>query len=138
MKKYLDIYRKNNFSTPFEYAEHLNIRLIYENLGAINGYYNKMNRQKFIHINSNIKDHEKTFTCAHELGHALLHPSVNTSFLLNSTLLSVNKLEIEANTFAINLLISDEELEHYKNYTVDQLSALYGCSSDLIKLRMKK
>ena len=138
MEKYLDIYRKNNFRTPYEYADFLNIHLLYENLGIINGYYNKMNRQKYIHINHNLTEHEKLFTCAHELGHALMHPDVNTSFLLNSTLISVNKYEIEANTFAINLLISDDELEHYKDYSIEQLSRLYGYSEELIELRLKK
>lgn len=97
-----------------------------------------MNRQKYIHINHNLTEHEKLFTCAHELGHALMHPDVNTSFLLNSTLISVNKYEIEANTFAINLLISDDELEHYKDYSIEQLSRLYGYSEELIELRLKK
>jgi len=43
--------------------------------------------------------------CAHESGHAVLHEEVNTLFLRKNTFLSVDRLEIEANTFAAFLLI---------------------------------
>ena len=43
--------------------------------------------------------------CAHELGHAVLHTHANTPFLRKNTFFSVDKLEIEANTFAALLLI---------------------------------
>lgn len=97
-----------------------------------------MNKHKFIHINETITEHEKIFTCAHELGHALLHPNINTGFLKNSTLLSVNKFEIEANTFAIHLLISDDELNDLKEYSCGQLAQKFGYPENLIKLRLKE
>ncbi|MGE7091255.1 ImmA/IrrE family metallo-endopeptidase [Lysinibacillus sp. NPDC048646] len=46
--------------------------------------------------------------CAHELGHAILHPDENTAFLKKNTLFSTDKIEIEANTFAVELLLPDE------------------------------
>ena len=77
------------------------------------------------------------FTCAHELGHALLHPNSNTKFLRHNTLLSIDKLEREANCFAIELLVSDEAIQEYKSYTIEQLSRLLGYSEQLLLLKLE-
>lgn len=127
-------YRTRN---PFELSEYLKIKVLYEELGSINGYYNKPLRMKQIHINCNLDDNLKRFTCAHELGHAILHPSASTPFLRNHTFMSVNKMEIEANMFAATLLIPDEILLENCNYTTEQLSRLLGYEQELIELRLK-
>ena len=79
----------------------------------------------------------KTFTCAHELGHAILHPNASTPFLRANTLYSIDKLEQEANSFATNLLISDEIIYENRHLTISQLSRLLGYEQELIKLRLK-
>ena len=131
------IIKKYKTSDPFELATALGIQIIEEDLGSIKGYYNNQFRIKQIHINSALDEHMKVFTCAHELGHALLHPNANTPFLRTNTLLSVDALEIEANKFAVNLLISDYALEENKNLTIDQLSRLFGHSVELMELRLR-
>lgn len=128
---------KYNTSNPFELAQALHIHVFYEDLGSINGYYNKPLRMKQIHINYTLSRHEAEFTCAHELGHAVLHPNASTPFLRSKTLLSVDKLEIEANTFAVNLLIPDEAIKENCSYTTGQLSRLLGYDRQLIELRLK-
>ncbi len=129
--------RKYSTRNPFELAEGLGIKVLYEELGDINGYYNKPLRMKQIHINWNLDDSMKRFTCAHELGHAIIHPDVNTPFLQKHTGLNINKYEIEANNFAACLLIPDEViLENYR-YTTDQLARLLGYEKALIELRLK-
>ena len=95
---------------------------------------------KQIHINQNLNKCDAKFTCAHELGHAILHPNASTPFLRSKTFLSVDKLEIEANTFAVDLLIPDDtivEIVENRNYTTEQMARLLGYSQELIKLRMK-
>ena len=79
----------------------------------------------------------QSFTCAHELGHAILHPNASTPFLRSNTLLSVDKLEQEANLFATILLIPDELILENHNYTTMQLSRLLGYEEKLIELRLK-
>lgn len=133
----LHLTTKYNTSDPFELADALKIAVYYEELGSINGYYNNPLRMKQIHINSSLNEHDSEYTCAHELGHAIMHPNASTPFLRSKTLLSVDKLEIEANTFAVNLLISDEIITENRNYTTEQLSRLLGYNQELIKLRMK-
>ena len=43
-------------SNPFELADALGILVIKEDLGSIEGYYNKQLRQKQIHINCNLSE----------------------------------------------------------------------------------
>ena len=136
-KKIAYLKKKYYTSNPFELADALGILVIKEDLGSIEGYYNKQLRQKQIHINCNLSEKDMLFTCAHELGHALLHPDSNTKFLRDNTLLSVSKLEREANYFAIELLVSDETVKEYKNYTIEQLSRLLGYNEQLLLLKYK-
>ncbi len=133
----LHLTKKYHTANPYELADALNITVFCEELGSLNGYYTKPYRMKQIHINSSLNEHDAAYTCAHELGHAVLHPNVSTPFLRSKTLLSVDKLEIEANTFAINLLVSDEVLSENISYTIEQISRLLGYSQNLIELRLK-
>lgn len=139
IKKSVNYYiRKVGSHDPFEIADALNITVTYENLGTINGYYNKQLRMKQIHINYNLEDNERLFTAAHELGHAILHPNTNTPFLRSCTYFSIDKLENEANKFAIELLIPDEEFYKYaKDFTLGQISRIYGYHERLVALKMK-
>ena len=131
------LYKKYYTTNPIELAKCLNIKILFEELGSINGYYNTAFRQKFIHINSNLEEQKQKFTIAHELGHALLHPKANTHFLRENTLFSINKLEKEANLFAVNLLISDEDLREYQGFSISQLSSVFEIKEKLIELRLK-
>lgn len=132
-----NLIRKYGTSCPFELADALHIAVFYEELGTINGYYNKPLRMKQIHINCDLDERMQLFTCAHELGHAILHPNASTPFLRSKTLFSVDKLEIEANTFATNLLIPDTVITENCNLTTEQLSRLLGYEQALIELRLK-
>lgn len=128
--------KKYKTRNPFELANVLGILIIYEPLGQIKGYYNTAFRKKMIHINNGLTEYEQKFTAAHELGHAVLHPKSNTPFLRNQTLFSINKLEIEANKFAVDLLIPDEAIAEVKYLTIDQMANYFGIHKQLMKLRL--
>ena len=126
---------KHKTRDPFKIAEGENIIIYFEPLGSINGYYSKYARQKFIHINNNIDEHSQRFICAHELGHAVLHPGSSTPFLRAHTFQSVSKLERQANMFAAELLIDDGGiLEQYVSecITIEQLACYYCVPVELI------
>lgn len=106
-------------------------------MGSISGYYNKQLRMKQIHINHDLSDHDQLFTCAHELGHAIMHPDANTPFLRKRTGLLVSKMEIEADKFATELLIDDEVFLEFQEFTTDQIAHALGYNEELIKLRLK-
>ncbi|WP_138496286.1 ImmA/IrrE family metallo-endopeptidase [Paenibacillus pinistramenti] len=99
-------------NNPFAIAEHRNILVLYEQLGKhIWGYFSNAYRIPIIHINEDLNEFERTFTAAHELGHCLLHAKLNTPFLRRNTLISVDRIEQEANRFAIKLLIGQAKPE---------------------------
>lgn len=127
--------KKHNSSNPYKIAKEKGILIIYEELGSINGYYNMIYRQKQIHINCSLNEYEKKITAAHELGHAIMHPNANTPFLKNSTFLSVDKLEIEANKFAAELLICDDEVNNYHEYTIEQIAYSLNLNKELVNLK---
>ncbi|BBB91015.1 MAG TPA: ImmA/IrrE family metallo-endopeptidase [Methylomusa anaerophila] len=97
----------HNTNNPFIIANNLNIILIYSDMKNTLGFFNKYKRSKFIHLNNKIPDNLKNFVCAHELGHAIRHADMNTPFLKSHTLFSTDKIEREANTFAVELLMPD-------------------------------
>lgn len=132
--------KKYGTNDPFEIAREMGILVCFEPLGTLNGYYCQKFRIKQIHINENLPEIVQRYACAHELGHATMHPNSNTPFLTQNTYLSVNKLEIEANKFAMELLIPDnvlyEYIDYYK-YTTEQIGRILGYHKELIELRLK-
>ncbi len=80
------------------------LNFYYENLGNSLGYFSNMYRTFIIHINEAISYEKQLFTIAHELGHVILHPDLNTAFLKENTYYSTDKSECEANEFATELL----------------------------------
>ena len=106
----------------------------FEPLGKLYGYCVEVAGQKFININSELHEFDQRFVCAYELGHALLH-TTNTPFIIQCTFLSVSKIEREANAFAVELLVSDDDIEEYKGCTIDQMAHIFGIPPDVMPLR---
>ena len=131
----------NRYSTtnPYELASCLNIEVISWDLHEeIRGFYKFERRNKFIVINNNLDDDLKRIVCAHELGHAILHPRANTPFMKKHTLLSVEKIELEANSFAAHLLIPDESLfNYYEQTTIYDIASLHNVPFELVELKCK-
>ncbi|WP_195932123.1 ImmA/IrrE family metallo-endopeptidase [Turicibacter sanguinis] len=138
MREYVNkVVKKYKTSDPFELADILNINVVFFPLGDCNGYSTTISREKYICINSTLPKHQIQLTLAHEIGHILLHKHFNTPYIKAHTKLLINKLEIEANTFAIHLLITDEELKEYSGYTLHQLAMIFGYPEEFIELRLK-
>ena len=129
---------ENGTFNPFEIAENKGIVIQMEPLGTIRGYYSKALRTKFIHINCDLDEYQQKFTCAHELGHALMHPDLSTPFLRESTLFSVDKLEVEANRFAACLCYPPNLLaEEYDGCTTAQIAEILNLPLTLIEYTLK-
>ncbi|MEC1437381.1 ImmA/IrrE family metallo-endopeptidase [Bacillus sonorensis] len=132
--KIKSITEKFQTNNPFKIAKELGIEVVFEDLGKALGYYSRHFRVKFIHINQNANEHSKEFICAHELGHAIFHPDANTPFLKRQTLFSTDRIELEANLFAINLLFSSFN----KCVTVKEAIELYGIPEQLVLSNIEK
>lgn len=131
------IIKKYGTTSPYELSELMGIKITRCELGEIRGYYHHAYRVKQIYLNCNLSRNDEKLVLAHELGHVVLHPDTNTPFFKSNTLISVDKMEIQANTFAMYFLISDRDLSEYKDYSIEQLSKLYGYNKRLIELRLR-
>lgn len=121
---------------PYELASCNNIKIVELSLGGIKGYYSTCYRQKIIHINSDIPEKDQLRTCAHELGHGILHPKSNTPFLRANTLFPIGKFEKEAEHFAVDLLLSDEDMEEYLQYSIPEIASCLCLDPRLVQYRL--
>ena len=107
------ITKKCNTRDPFEICKSMDINIHYKDLGnALKAYYFYQSRIKNIVINSRSGIIVRRILCAHELGHAVLHNKLAAmrGFQELELFDSLVPTEYEANLFAAELIISDEEI----------------------------
>ena len=98
---------------PFEIAHILGYSVKFINTKKQKGFCKILLNNFFIFINENMSPQMQRMTCAHELGHLLLHRDVlkRELFLAEMEIFDItDQKELEANEFAASLLIDDEEL----------------------------
>lgn len=127
-------YHKTN--NPFEICKAMDIIVRYECLGNILGYCDTHFRMRTIHINDDAPDLLHPFICAHELGHVILHKNINTPFLRKNTLFSIDKIEREANTFAVELLLPDSIIIDNEGVNFYSLARCAGIPEGLESLKI--
>jgi Zn-dependent peptidase ImmA (M78 family) len=129
--------KKHKSNDPFQIAKEKNIIILFAELGNTLGFYSSYKRVQFIHLNNQLDEMMQRFVCAHELGHAVLHPKSNTPFLRANTLFSVEKLELEANTFAVELLLPDDIITQYQNtdLTIYDVAEIHSVPRQLVYLK---
>ncbi len=132
VKKLMERHQTNN---PFIIADNLEIIILNHPMKNTLGFFSKYKRSKFIHLSNNLPDKLQTFVCAHELGHAILHPNVNTPFLKRHTLFSTSKIEHQANTFAVELLMPDDLLQECSEISLFNIAESLGIPSKLADLK---
>ncbi|WP_256869960.1 ImmA/IrrE family metallo-endopeptidase [Bacillus sp. CDB3] len=69
-----------------------------------------------------------------------MHKHVNTPFLRANTFLSVDRFERQANLFAVELLLPDEDWHAYVNEfrTLNEISCYTGIPNELLVLKYQK
>lgn len=115
--------KKYGTRNPYKLCEFLNIEVIYMDLGNLKGIFKKVITNNFIVINENLDEFCQKVVLAHELGHAILHNSKDIQTLKDYDLFPkyTNRLEVEANTFASELIIDEnlDDYEYIENLKVD-------------------
>lgn len=129
------IIKKYGTNDPLTLAAELGITIIYQRLGETLGFCLTYKRQKIIVINDNCPSELLNFTVAHELGHAILHKRINTPFLKKHTLVSIDKIERQANTFAVELLLPDSILKKHEDINFYCLAQCAGIPNGLEELK---
>ncbi len=125
-------YDTNN---PFEIARERNIRILHQPLKTTLGFYVRYRRIQNIILNDALPEGMQRFVCAHELGHSILHADLNVPKLTRYTMFSRDKFEMQANAFAVELLLPDELLREYEGYSIYHLVASYGVPQEFVKLK---
>ena len=117
---------------PFEIAKHLGIIVIHQPTGDLDGMWIYRNRIKAILLNDNLSYNRQCLVCAHELGHAIMHHDINSSFIRAYTHLSTDGYEVEANLFAIELLFNSGEMSSF-----DELVNDYELDGKIVQLMLQ-
>lgn len=126
---------KYNTRNPFQLAELLHIEVQIGTPGCA-GCYMFLKNHRYIFLDQDLEEKELLQVMAHELGHAILHRKQNCYFIRNKTLLLNSKTELEANSFAAELLIDKDLIKEHPDYTTSQLSRLMGYEERLVELWM--
>ena len=129
--------RKYKTRNPYTLASELGIIVQYgEKMDKVRGFYLYDSGIKLICLGNNLPNCTERFVLSHEIGHAILHKQSSAPFL-QSTFLSVDKMEREANKFAVELIITDEDLQEHWEYTIDEWAMYYGLPREIIELRFR-
>ena len=138
-KKVQQLIRRHGTNDPERLARTMGINVIYIDLGgSVYGTYLKYKRVKTILIDAErTPEHLRRFVLAHELGHAVCTPDANTSWISAYTLaLNTDRIEREANTFAVELLLPDDFVRENEGCSIYQLARLRGVPEELLCLKL--
>lgn len=139
IKKIVDkLVRKHKTRNPFEMIKGMNVILVFYPLHGVRGFYQYFQRNNIIYIDETLPDQDKAFVLAHEIGHMMLHRKSNAIFMDTRTQFKTSKYELEADRFAVELLIPDEIIEENRHLTIGQLSRLLGYNEKFVELKTYK
>lgn len=132
-----EVIERVNSRDPFEICVELGIRIRYHELGSIKAYYFCQSRIKNIVINSSADENIQRVLCAHELGHAILHDEIarDGAFHEITLLDATTPTEYEANLFAAELLICDEDILDAKNSSAFQIARALRVPGELVDFK---
>lgn len=130
--------KKFNTRNPYKLAKFLNVEIQVGALGNQAGCYMFLKNHKCVFLNEDLEENEMKLVMAHELGHAVMHRKENCYFIRNKTLMLTSKIELEANTFAAELLISDELILSHPDMTADQIARIAGYGKEIMKFKNKE
>ena len=119
---------------PFELADALGILIMPSK--AIKGCTMNLLGYPVIFLGEDLNDFERRYVCAHELAHNVLHDIKQYDLLIHSTFFNEDKVEVEADIFAAELLISDDVSIKYPGFTLEQVAASENVPLELVKLKL--
>lgn len=124
-----------NFSV-YDWYDHFNIILVELNFRDFIGAYKLIQRQRVVWISSKLPEQLKIAVLWHELGHALLHRTIDCCFIRYNTRFKSNVYEDEADLFGAYMSdMPDEIPEEYYYYNTQQLASLFEVPEELVKIR---
>lgn len=107
------LFRRYKTRDPFDILSAMQINVFEtDSFKALKGYCFLSNRIFYVGISGCLPEEEKKVVAAHELGHIVLHKKLLSVAPMHDTMLyrMSDKTEYEANLFAADLLLDDEDV----------------------------
>ncbi len=132
---------KHKTRDPFEIARAMDIEILFvDDFVKLKGMYRVIRDHRFVFINSKLAKATQNIVCAHEIGHDLLHRHLAVDNSLQEFVLYQmdSRPEYEANVFAAELLLSDEDILDCidKGYDVEMTAKRLNSDINLVALKV--
>ena len=138
------IYRTYEHRRNERIAKEMGILIIPTPFKKQKGAYKVIDRQSIIFINDNLHPVVREIVFGHELGHHLLHreEAVSGSGFQEFNLFDMreNRMEYEANLFAAQLMLPDDEIKEliYRGYDVQQIAKAMRSDINLVAIKVSE
>ena len=137
VEKLIKKYKTRN---PYELADSLGIVVMRRDLAQRKGFYTVENKTRYIVINELLDEDFQHLICSHELGHDCLHRHfAQYDSLRDYAFFDLSgKIEREANLFAADLIIPDEEIlinARWEGHTYDQIARMLRVPEAIIRFK---
>ena len=135
------IYRQCGTRDPYKIARELGIEVIECPFETQRGAYKVIKRNRFIFVKQDLNPIMKKIVILHEIGHDILHRNEATKVggfkefeIFDMT---DNRMEYEANIFASQLALDDEDFLEYceRGYDVQQIACAMHSDINLVALK---
>lgn len=133
-----NLVRKHGTRDPEKIARELGIRIYYVPLKRQKGMYKVIKRNRCIFVNENLDEVMRTIVILHELGHDQLHRRQADCFREFQLFdMSKNSMEYEANLFAAQISLPDDEVIDYiyHGYSIDQIAGELNSDINLVAIK---
>ncbi len=134
-----DLVKTYHTRDPLALANALGITVIPFRFHSVKGMYTSMDsRNAYIFYKEDLDPYMRSIVLAHEIGHHMEHRSLQNAFR-EFRLFDQNEsiMEYEANLFAAELLLPDEEILGYihQGYSADEIAAMMNSDVNLVALK---
>lgn len=133
------IVRKVGSREPEDIAEQLGIMIMPVRFTRQKGVYKVIERNRFIFIKEDLCPEMRKIVLLHEIGHDVLHKGEAKMFQeFNIFNMKNNRMEYEANSFAAEVALPDEEVLKYiyQGYDIGMVAKCMGSDINLVALKV--
>lgn len=133
------IVRKVGSRDPEDIADQLGIVIMSVPFSRQKGVYKVIERNRFIFIKEDLCPEMRKIVLLHEIGHDVLHRDENKTFQeFNVFDMESNRMEYEANSFAAEVALPDEEiLEYiYQGCDIETIAKYMNSDINLVALKV--
>lgn len=141
VKRANSIYKKYDTRNPYALADVMNITILPHKFKLQRGAYKVILNNRFIFIKDDLSPVMEKIVLLHEIGHDVLHRHeaiANGGFKeFNIFDMRQNRMEYEANIFASQISLPDDEILEYieRGYDIQQIAGAMHSDINLVALK---